>query len=156
MKTFNQESAVELLAELITKLPDIQGYSGNGVHVPEFVSALARKWPAPLDLQDEKGLEALSRKIDILKKVWTIYDAEWGKPIVREPLTTPYFLLLIAVEIAYSVPTQYPLVDAKGIRLRRINTALNALDLSKDCGFTDDRNKLKACAHNLIEVVLNQ
>ena len=142
MTTFNQESTAELLAELLTKLPNIQEHSGEGVYVPEFVSALARKWPAPLDPQDEKGLEALSRKVDIVKKAWTAYDAEWGKPTVLEPLTPPFFLLLIAVEIAYSVPILNSPADAKGTCLKRINTALNALDLSEDHGFPDDHKKM--------------
>lgn len=156
MTTFNQKSITELLRECLEKLPDTQEHTGKGVYIPGFVSAIARKWPAPLDQQDQKDLEILSRKADIARKVWTTYDVDWRKPIVHEPLAPLYMLLLIAVLLAYSLPVQNLLEDAKGNGLKKINTALNVLDLCENDGSTDYKKQLEACANFLIVEILDQ
>ena len=138
----------------LAKLPDTMENAGEGIYVPKFVSVLARKWPAPLDPQDEKGLEALSRKMDIARKIWTAYDAGWEKPSVCESLAPPFFMLLITVVIAYSLPVGNS-PESKGKGLKRVNTALNALDLCEDNSFPYEREKLTACAHSLIEEILD-
>ena len=155
MTAFNQESVIDLLEELLANLPNNQEHIGGGINVPGFISDLARKWPAPLDPQDEKGLDALSRKVDISKKVWRAYDADWRKPSVHETLSPPFLTLLIAILIVYSMPGENSPME-KGKGLKRINTALNALDLCEENSIQGEREKLAACAHSLIGAILDQ
>lgn len=155
MTAFNQEPVIDLLGELLANLPNNQEHIGGGINVSGFISDLARKWPAPLDPPDEKGLEALSRKVDISKKVWRAYDADWRKPSVHETLSPSFLTLLTAILIVYSMPNDNSPMD-KGKGLKRVNTALNALDLCQDNSFIYEREKLAACANSLIEAILDQ
>lgn len=120
----------QILTTILEDIPKPIPPSPNGFNTGAFLTQLVRSWPRPLNQKDADGLEALCKKVAVAKKIWAVYDPGWKKSAAPEPLPTPLWSLLIATLLAYGRGGDNKNAMARGIALKRINTAFQALDLA--------------------------
>lgn len=91
----------------------------------EFAQSLLQNAPSPLGPADEAGVDALCRKIDVVKKVIRSYDGDWKKPIDGTALDGSEIEVLISMFLFAAAADAKP--DKK---FKYLNSAFNALDLA--------------------------
>ena len=74
-------------------------------------------------------LEALCRKADIAKKIYTNYDETWKKPVDKSPLSTGGLFLLAALFAVAASKAEKADTEQRGQALKYINAAHNTLAL---------------------------
>ncbi len=99
-----------------------------------FARSVLENAPDPLGADEEAGVEALSHKIDVVKKVARSYDGDWKKP-ADEALLGGQEMETLALMFVFAAATDGDgSPDAGGKRLKWLNSAYNALDLSAAAG----------------------
>ena len=117
-----------LLSEIEETLPHAVA---NGNSTVYFASRLVRERPDRLDVEAREGLDALCRKIDIVRQVRVAYDASWKKATDKTPLPLEHWPALVAaLLLAADRCKREP--DGKGQNLKLINAAFNAIALYRD------------------------
>jgi len=117
-----------LLSEIEATLPSALA---DGNTTITFVGRLVRERPDRLDEAAREGLDALCRKVDIVRQVRVAYDESWKKAADMTPLPLEHWPALVAaLLLAADRSTREP--DGKGKALKLINTAFNAITLYRD------------------------
>ena len=99
-----------------------------------FARSLLDARPDALGANGEAGVEALSHKVDVVKKVARSYDGDWKKP-ADEALLGGQEMETLALMFVFAAATDGdggP--DAGGKRLKWLNSAYNVLDLAAAAG----------------------
>ena len=124
------DADLERLAAIInaSRLPREEEVDTGRISVPAVLAHLAASWRCGPSEIDDEWLDALCRKIDVAGRVWTTYEPGWRKPAEAKVLPEPLRRLLIALLLAYAHPTADGDDDARGRCLKRINSALKAID----------------------------
>ncbi len=117
-----------LLSEIEATLPTALA---NGNKTVTFVGRLVRERPDQLDEATREGLDALCRKVDIVRQVWVAYDASWKKATDKTPLPLEHWPALVAALLLAADRCKQE-SDGKGQSLKLINAAFNAITLYQD------------------------
>lgn len=117
-----------LLSAIEATLPSAAASGHATVH---FLGRLVRERPDRLDEAAREGLDALCRKVDIVRQVRFAYDESWKKATDKTPLPLEHWPALVAaLLLAADRSKQEP--DGKGKALKLINAAFNAIALYRD------------------------
>lgn len=124
------DADLERLAAIIdaSPLPREEEVDAGRISVPAVLAHLAASWRYGPSALENEWLDALCRKIDVAGRVWATYELGWRKPAEAQVLPEPLRRLLIALLLAYARPTADGDDDARGRCLKRINSALKAID----------------------------
>lgn len=114
--------------------------SGNGERrTLGFVRSLLENPPSHLGPEEEAAVEALARKIDVVKKVVRSYDNDWKKPIDGTALDDQEMKALVLMFLFAAGTANREDRDSAGRRLKWLNSGFNAIDLMPTSGKRDSR-----------------
>ncbi len=119
------------------------------------LAELARAWPQPLDGESLGHWQALCRKVHVAGKVLATYRRGWRRPRAAEPLPPPAWPLLIAVLLAYAVPSGDGEAE-RGLALKSLNAALAARDLARQGGGESSPVDLGAWSERALAALLEE
>ena len=71
-------------------------------------------------------------KIAVARQVWAEYDASWKKLRNSSPLPDTDWGLLIAVLLAYAIPNGGNTGITRGMELKNLNAAMQAIDVADE------------------------
>ena len=128
----NEARLRELLEALAPDVPAAGVWPANGNVTVEFLVHLAYKATVPPTAEELGGVLRLCRKVDIAKAVRTRYDAEWNRPTDSELIALAAWPLLVCVFLRHAIAVRSSEPDGKGLSLKLINAAFNALDLYRE------------------------
>ena len=120
----------DVRAEIEATLPAHADWPARGNVTVELAACVLRK--QTLDEPTRDALEALCRKVDILKKVRVAYDDAWKKATQPEALPASDWPALIAGLLHAAGLERSNQPDGRGRALKLVNTAFNALDLYRE------------------------
>ena len=124
------EEIKKVLAEAVEASPAPETLGSSRISTPQTLVKLAQRWPSTPDQEGRAALEALCRKVHVAKKVMNSYQIDWKKDPEARPLDQIHQPLLIAVLLAYSSADKQGTETERGLGLKLLNAALDALDLS--------------------------
>lgn len=128
--------------------------SGGTIRVADFLAHLASKWPADPSDDELTGLNALCRKLSVVKVIRQEYPFDWGRGSTTQSLTPTIQVSLVAILLAYG-SRQSSGRDERGMQLKLTNAAFMALD-SIEPGLADTTYLNDAARRVLNDLLLDQ
>jgi hypothetical protein len=123
-----------LLASLDARLPAGSDWPARGNVTMDLVAHLLRRRPRCLDGPLRAGLDALCRKVDVLREVRVAYDERWEKATDRRPLPPEDWPGLAAALLSAAELSRAAGAEERGRSLKLLNSAHNAIDLCAQRG----------------------
>ena len=104
----------------------------------------------PVDAPTIRALEILCRKVDVWKRVWVAYDDSWKKAREKEPLPLSQWPALVAAVLHAASAMNAAAPAERGLRIKLVNSAFNALDLYRSLGGSTMSDELDRWARDLL------
>ena len=112
---------------------------------------LGQSWPTVAPETQTGVLDPLCRKIAIAGKVWATYEHDWRKKKNSAPLPDSEWPLLIVVLLAYATPNSESDGASRGIELKNLNAALQAIDIAEARSGISHLDVLREQANELVQ-----
>lgn len=122
--------AATIAGRVLQELPAEKEPGDNRVYLALRASALVTGWPKTLSNRDLEFLNMLCRKIEVTKKLFSLYEPNWKHPQTPVPLPTSFFPVIVAVLLLYPV---FPGGD-KGQALKQLSAAFTLIDRASEAG----------------------
>jgi len=123
-----------LMCKLRAALPRSDPWPGTGNHTIGLLAHLTSRHHGPLLVSEQKALDCLCRKIDVLGQVRIAYDVDWGMALDKRALPLGAWPVLILCLLAFSAAVDDGSGDGRGVALKWTNSAFNGIDLYRRLG----------------------
>ena len=130
----SQRRMADLMCELRSALPVCDAWPESGNQTIGLLAHLTSDHHGPLLPPEQKALDCLCRKIDVLGQVRIAYDADWRMALDKRPLPLGAWPVLILSLLAFGAALDDGAGDGRGLALKWTNSAFNAMDLYRTAG----------------------
>ena len=148
--------ARHMLEAVLRDLPELGEPAADGIETAGLLIRLGRRWPNAPDERECRDLQMLCRQIAVPKKVLRDSPVDDRRVPQGETLPVEYWPLLIAVLLmqAERWPDDDP--PGRGLALKCLNGALQALDIAERFGNVPHITALRSWAERMTESVCSE